>query len=83
MSVGNGCDHNFVVLTPEDSEEPLGLQCTTCERMWPVGPALPEVYDWVAEGVVFSPYADLDEDEEAEHTTDEHEANEKEQGETT
>lgn len=74
----NGCDHNFVVLTPEDSEEPIMLQCTLCEQSWPVGRALPEVYDWEADR-----WGDLDEDEEAGRTTAEYEADEKEQGETT
>lgn len=69
------CDHEFVVVTASESEEPVGLQCPVCGRSWPVGPALPVIYDQDADR-----YGDLDEDEEAEHTTAEYET--KEQGET-
>lgn len=47
-----GCDdHDFVVITAGASgaEEPVGLQCKLCGRSWPVGRALPTLYDWAAD----------------------------------
>lgn len=43
------CDHDFIVVTGSSSNEPVGLQCAQCGRSWPVGEALPRIFDWEAE----------------------------------
>ena len=39
-----------VVMAPASAaDEPVGLICSRCGRRWPVGPALPMLYDQEAE----------------------------------
>jgi predicted transcriptional regulator len=60
-------DHDFLVVTASASDEPVGLSCRICGRSWPVGRALPQLYDQDADR-----WGGLDEDEEAERTTAEY-----------